>query len=77
MTWILGIYLLGLLVAGAMVLVNYTIANGSIKMGLRYAGKDWKTHIITILFSWVSVVILLTILLSYLYYGNDINNKEQ
>ena len=74
MIWVLGIYLLGSLVAGAMVLVNYVVANGSIKMGLRYAAKDWKTHIITILFSWVSVMILLTILLSYLYYGNDIND---
>lgn len=74
MIWALGIYLLGSLVAGAMVLVNYTVANGSIKTGLGYAAKDWKTHIITILFSWVSVMILLTILLSYLYYGNDIND---
>lgn len=77
MIWALGIYLLGSLVAGAMILVNYTVANGSIKIGLRYVWKDWKTHIITILFSWVSVMILLTILLSYLYYGNDINSREQ
>lgn len=77
MIWALRIYLLGSLVAGAMILVNYTVANGSIKMGLRYAGKYWKTHIIIILFSWVSVMILLTILLSYLYYGNDINSREQ
>ena len=77
MIWALGIYIFGSLVAEAMVLVNYIIANGSIKMGLIHAVRDWKTHIITILFSWVSAIILLTILLSYLYYGNNTNSKEQ
>ena len=77
MIWALGIYLLGSLVAGAMVLVNYIIANGPTKIGLKYAREDWKAHIITMMFSWVSVMILLTIFLSYMYYDDNINNREQ